>query len=221
MITSAEFELSETKVGEPFNYFKFFHDPEILPLQYAEESYREEFISGGDSNLSPKAQRLMRQMIVHLLVIAKERESFNALVAEMRSIGYHKTPNLCGISAYDNEGGTFALSVPRLLDVCEMPLCPPDPAPRQKVARKEKYTASVVERLGYAPDAWVCTYCLKEGTTEIGPDQRRWHVDHVYPRVLGGDDKSDNKVLSCATCNLKKNRKTGDEFRAALEAQNG
>ncbi len=58
-------------------------------------------------------------------------------------------------------------------------------------------------RLGTA-SGWACFYCHFAGTAEVGPDNRGWHVDHVYPVVNGGDDGPDNHVLSCATCNLEK-----------------
>jgi len=43
-------------------------------------------------------------------------------------------------------------------------------------------------------------------------DGRVWHVDHAYPIVHGGDNRRDNKVLSCATCNLSKGPKSAKEF---------
>lgn len=53
----------------------------------------------------------------------------------------------------------------------------------------------------------------------IGPDGRNWHIDHVYPKALGGDDGLDNRVLACATCNLSKKHKSANAFFIAkLEA---
>lgn len=54
---------------------------------------------------------------------------------------------------------------------------------------------------------WHCIYCHQQGDYEHGPDGRAWHIDHIYPLVLGGDWERDNLVLACATCNLGKNRK--------------
>lgn len=68
-------------------------------------------------------------------------------------------------------------------------------------------TQRIILLLGYAPMEWRCIYCSREGGRELGPDGRRWHVDHIYPKAHGGDNNSDNKVLSCATCNLSKNIK--------------
>jgi 5-methylcytosine-specific restriction endonuclease McrA len=59
---------------------------------------------------------------------------------------------------------------------------------------------------------WKCFYCGIEGTESYGPDSRIWHVDHIYARKLGGDNHDDNLVLSCATCNLSKNRRLVAEF---------
>lgn len=51
-----------------------------------------------------------------------------------------------------------------------------------------------------------CIYCQKPGNSLTGPDGRPWQVDHMYPRVRGGDSKKDNLVLSCATCNAQKGK---------------
>ena len=55
---------------------------------------------------------------------------------------------------------------------------------------------------------WTCVYCQKAGTPEMGPDGRVWHIDHGYPKALGGDDDIENLILACATCNISKNKKT-------------
>lgn len=55
---------------------------------------------------------------------------------------------------------------------------------------------------------WICIYCQRAGDESKGPDGRVWHVDHGYPRILGGDDDPENLILACATCNLSKNKKT-------------
>jgi hypothetical protein len=69
---------------------------------------------------------------------------------------------------------------------------------------------------------WVCVYCQRRGTPKKGPDGRTWHIDHGYPKILGGDDDPDNLILACATCNLSKNKKTVMEVLrrtlAAMEA---
>lgn len=63
-----------------------------------------------------------------------------------------------------------------------------------------------------AASGWKCFYCNMPGTDELGPDNRVWHVDHVYPVAFGGDNKPDNLVLSCATCNLEKKARTASEY---------
>ncbi len=67
--------------------------------------------------------------------------------------------------------------------------------------------AGTLSRLG-AEFNWTCVYCHGKGTTELGPDHRVWHMDHGYPRIFGGDDDPDNLFLACATCNIRKNKKT-------------
>lgn len=59
---------------------------------------------------------------------------------------------------------------------------------------------------------WICSYCRKSGTPEVGPDGRTWHMDHLYAESLGGDDNQDNLVLACATCNISKKDKLLCDF---------
>ena len=40
----------------------------------------------------------------------------------------------------------------------------------------------------------------------------RWHVEHMVPRALGGDDVASNLVAACAPCNLAKSDRTALEF---------
>ena len=61
---------------------------------------------------------------------------------------------------------------------------------------------------------WRCFYCGVVGAEDLGPDGRFWHVDHVYPISRGGDDKPDNHVLSCASCNLGKRTLSAMEYFA-------
>lgn len=52
-----------------------------------------------------------------------------------------------------------------------------------------------------------CHYC-RAGLTIDGP----WHVEHMLPRALGGDDADVNLVAACAPCNLAKSDRTALEF---------
>jgi len=71
--------------------------------------------------------------------------------------------------------------------------------------RSAKIRVSYLKFLGVQQE-WHCIYCHQGGDQKRGPDGRSWHIDHVYPVSLGGDDNEDNLVLACATCNLQKNR---------------
>jgi len=44
-------------------------------------------------------------------------------------------------------------------------------------------------------DGHVCQICLEAEATE---------VDHVVPRVLGGDDQDSNLIAACKRCNARK-----------------
>ena len=48
-------------------------------------------------------------------------------------------------------------------------------------------------------DAYTCTYC--------GDTSDDMQVDHVIPKVSGGEDVLENLVSACRRCNLAKGRK--------------
>ena len=53
-----------------------------------------------------------------------------------------------------------------------------------------------------------CYYC----DAPMGLDV---HVDHMTPLSRGGSNWPENLALACATCNLRKNAKTAEEFRSS------
>lgn len=57
-------------------------------------------------------------------------------------------------------------------------------------------------------DQFCCVYCGTEGT----PDTLS--VDHVQPRVRGGDHSAGNVVTACLTCNARKAHRRHTEFLA-------
>lgn len=77
------------------------------------------------------------------------------------------------------------------------------------------------------PDSWRaefiaqqrfrCHYCNRRGGTEIGPDDRAWHLDHKNPLSRGGEDIDENLVLACKRCNLTKGAKPYREFKEFAE----
>jgi hypothetical protein len=56
-------------------------------------------------------------------------------------------------------------------------------------------------------DGYYCHYCGNE--LEISDI----HIDHVFPRSLGGRTHPDNLVVSCKSCNWKKGAKTDWKYR--------
>ena len=48
----------------------------------------------------------------------------------------------------------------------------------------------------------------------------KFHVDHVVPLVCGGDNDISNIQLLCPTCNMRKGKKSMDEFKQLLGANN-
>lgn len=56
-----------------------------------------------------------------------------------------------------------------------------------------------------------CIYCLKP--TIFSKDC----LEHKTPLCRGGTNEKENLAISCTKCNLRKGRKTKDEFRAYLK----
>lgn len=59
----------------------------------------------------------------------------------------------------------------------------------------------------FAKSAGRCHYCSTPLTLD-----GRWHVEHMFPRALGGADEIGNLVAACAPCNLAKRDRTALEF---------
>lgn len=57
-------------------------------------------------------------------------------------------------------------------------------------------------------DHWQCVYCGAPGTVET------LSVDHVQPRVRGGDQSAGNVVTACVACNSRKGGRRHVEFLA-------
>jgi 5-methylcytosine-specific restriction endonuclease McrA len=69
--------------------------------------------------------------------------------------------------------------------------------PRDPISQKGR--RKVIKDCNYT-----CQYCGGKGDTRKGPDGRSWHIDHIVPVALSGDNSPDNLTLACATCNGKK-----------------
>lgn len=59
---------------------------------------------------------------------------------------------------------------------------------------------------------FICHYCRREHESKL------LHVDHKTPISRGGRHALDNLARACASCNLRKNDKTEEEFLACLYA---
>ncbi len=60
----------------------------------------------------------------------------------------------------------------------------------------------------FARDQFCCVYCGTEGTPET------LSVDHVQPRVRGGDHSAGNVVTACLACNARKAHRRHTDFLA-------
>ncbi len=61
----------------------------------------------------------------------------------------------------------------------------------------------------------VCRYCRQR----FKPHQRRATLDHIMPRLRGGDDSEGNLTLCCRQCNREKGTFTLAEWRDHLRRQ--
>jgi 5-methylcytosine-specific restriction endonuclease McrA len=77
----------------------------------------------------------------------------------------------------------------------------PPPCKRRPVSRRRR---EIFEK-----SAGRCHYCATTLTLDGS-----WHVEHMLPRALGGEDKIGNLVAACAPCNLSKGDRTALEFVA-------
>jgi 5-methylcytosine-specific restriction endonuclease McrA len=64
-------------------------------------------------------------------------------------------------------------------------------------------------------DNYTCQYCGAQ------PSKSNLTIDHVVPRVRGGDTSWENLVCACKSCNLRKGAKTPDEARMHLLSEPG
>ena len=60
----------------------------------------------------------------------------------------------------------------------------------------------------FARDAYQCVYC------GLAYPPGQLSVDHVQPRVLGGDRSGGNLVTACGPCNVRKGHRTVAAFLA-------
>ncbi len=80
----------------------------------------------------------------------------------------------------------------------------PNP-PRYRPLSSGIYTRTRSKRAARAlVDVLTCSYCGRDGTVAAGPDGKSWHMDHVVPLSVGGEDALWNIVKACATCNMRK-----------------
>lgn len=77
-------------------------------------------------------------------------------------------------------------------------------------SRNERLRARVLARDGYR-----CVYCAEPFPAE------QLTLDHVQPRLRGGDRSEGNLVSACAPCNLRKGSRAAWAFLADLPDERG
>jgi 5-methylcytosine-specific restriction endonuclease McrA len=54
-----------------------------------------------------------------------------------------------------------------------------------------------------------CAYCGQQGSPQVGPDGRPWHLDQINPAARGGPGYvATNVALACGSCNSRKHAAT-------------
>lgn len=181
--------------------------------------------SKSTSGPQARVHKLVGELATEAFSFLKEieywRDRFNETTAALRLIGYHQAGEIQGVHRHevwvrsgDDGPGDHHISAQDFIDELidgPAPLSPyynrePKEEKEQRNKELSRKASKRDRRLAVlGPECnWTCVYCAKTGTTSTGPDGRLWHVDHIYPQSLGGDSKSDNLCLSCATCNLAK-----------------
>jgi 5-methylcytosine-specific restriction endonuclease McrA len=94
-----------------------------------------------------------------------------------------------------------------------------NPERRRAIAKSYKARRRTVERDGISgPELLRWTAAQEKVCHWCGVDcSSGFHVDHVMPLARGGLHEVENLAIACAPCNLSKQAKHPDEFRASLE----
>jgi len=82
--------------------------------------------------------------------------------------------------------------------------------PRQRPVVDRRRPVSKRRRDIFAKSGGCCHYCERPLQLD-----GIWHVEHMLPRALGGDDDIHNLVAACAPCNLAKRDQTAIEYIVA------
>jgi hypothetical protein len=92
---------------------------------------------------------------------------------------------------------------------------PEEPEQEPELRVQQTFTALSLTRarLGeiYQKTDGKCTYCHRD----LDPFED-WHVDHIIPKCQGGKNEMDNLTPACASCNLKKNGRTPEQWRGGI-----
>ncbi len=161
-----------------------------------------------DKKHSPQALEIISRLNNSLETALQSMSDMNVHSSKLKDIGYDM-PIFFSEVTYFGGGVNDSLSSK---DDLEEALDNHSPARdiTRVLSSKQKLRLETINRLGEVCK-WTCVYCQKAGNEKEGPDGRVWHLDHGYPRALGGDDDPENMILSCATCNIRKGKKTVTE----------
>jgi 5-methylcytosine-specific restriction endonuclease McrA len=84
----------------------------------------------------------------------------------------------------------------------------------RRTVRPHPRSHATLDRLAvFARDDWTCVYCGTVGTADT------LSVDHLQPRVKGGDRTAGNLVTACHACNRAKGHGRLADFLAADPAR--
>jgi hypothetical protein len=84
----------------------------------------------------------------------------------------------------------------------------PDVLPPMDIPQEPRYVSRRRREI-FQRSGGKCHYCGTVLTLD-----GKWHVEHQFPRALGGGDDALNLVAACVSCNLAKSDRTAIEFVA-------
>lgn len=175
-----------------------------------------------------RMEELCKEAVAYFREMDYWADRYNEIIQEMYKLGFYQAGEVWEYMAGNicEGGGNFNLKEQWILE-----LATEDPQPahfnedeckyndaKPAVSRAVQTYRNKVLRFG-ASVGWICIYCQYQGTPESGPDGRGWHLDHLFPKARGGDSLPDNIILSCATCNLKKNSALASEILFQIKAR--
>ena len=86
------------------------------------------------------------------------------------------------------------------------------------LSKEDKYGTKEQQAAIWEKTGGNCAYC---GDVLNPFEKNGFSYDHIEPQSNGGGHETDNLLIACRSCNSQKGKKSVDDYRAYLAAQNG